>query len=330
MASKIAKKLATKGKVGMTVAKVLIVIEIIIKKIVKYIKKALWILIILAVFLAVFVGVGFYGKAGFIKGISDESDKAVVANSEAAGGTLTGQENEENTVANDETVVVADGMDSIQDEEVIIATADVDVATQTETEVTKEELEFNKSDWNLILVNKQHPIPDDYSFELGIISGSMECDVRILEPLNEMFEMAKEDGVQLVVCSPYREMSRQEYLFDRKMKGYLNNGYSYIDAYKESSAVVTVPGASEHQIGLSLDIISDNYYKLDESFELTDAGKWLKANAYKYGFILRYPKGKEEITGIIYEPWHYRYVGVDAAKIIHEKNITLEEFIEGL
>jgi len=180
------------------------------------------------------------------------------------------------------------------------------------------------------LVNKQHTIPDDYEFTLGTIKGSMRCDERIIEPLTQMFAAAKEDGVNLIVCSPYRDLARQEYLFDRKMKGFIRSGMSYVDAYKTASITVTVPGASEHQIGLAVDIISDTYSALDIGFADTPAGQWLAEHSWEYGFILRYPLGKEEITGIQYEPWHFRYVGVDAAKIITEDAITLEEFIENL
>lgn len=189
---------------------------------------------------------------------------------------------------------------------------------------------FNKDDWNLLLVNKQHTIPEDYTFTLGTIKGSMQCDERIIDPLTRMFAAAKEDGVNLVVCSPYRDISRQEYLFKRKISNYESKGYSYIEAYKKASTAVTVPGASEHQIGLAVDIVCDTYSTLDEGFENTKAGKWLKEHSKEYGFILRYPKGKEDITGIMYEPWHFRYVGKDAATIIMDENITLEEFIESL
>ncbi|MDD6202236.1 MAG: M15 family metallopeptidase [Lachnospiraceae bacterium] len=189
---------------------------------------------------------------------------------------------------------------------------------------------FHKDDWNLLLVNKQHPIPEDYTFSLGTIKGSMQCDERIIEPLTEMFAAAKEEGINLEVRSPYRDISRQEYLFDRKMKTFMNKGYSYMDAYKTASITVTVPGASEHQIGLAVDITCDTYAALDEGFENTDAGRWLAHHSSEYGFILRYPRGKEEITGIQYEPWHYRYVGKEAATIIMNENITLEEFVENL
>ena len=110
----------------------------------------------------------------------------------------------------------------------------------------------------------------------------------------------------------------------------MNQGLSYMEAYKISSNTVTVPGASEHQIGLAIDFISDTYTSLNEGFGNSQAGKWLAENSYRYGFILRYPKGKEDITGIIYEPWHFRYVGIDAAEIIYNENITLEELLEKL
>ncbi len=185
---------------------------------------------------------------------------------------------------------------------------------------------FSKDDWKLILVNKQHPIPDDYEFPLGDINANMHCDQRIISSLFEMFKAASADGVNLIICSPYRNSSRQEMLFSNKIDYYMNAGFSYMDSYNLSSQAVTIPGSSEHQIGLALDIISDSYSALDERFGETLAGKWLAENSYKYGFILRYPAGKEEITSIEYEPWHFRYVGVDAAAVIHDENICLEEF----
>ena len=196
--------------------------------------------------------------------------------------------------------------------------------------LTKDNGNFSKNDWNLLLVNKQHPVPEDYTFELGTIAGSMKCDARILPELFAMLQAAKDDGVYLAVCSPYRDISRQEILFNRKIKRHMGNGYSYLEAYKKASQIVTVPGASEHQIGLALDIISNDYTTLDEGFENTDAGKWLKEHSKEYGFILRYPKGKEYITGIDYEPWHFRYVGKEAATIIMDYGITLEEFVESI
>ena len=158
----------------------------------------------------------------------------------------------------------------------------------------------------------------------------MKCDVRIIDELMAMLEAAKKDGIDLMICSPYRDYNRQTVLFNRKIDYYMDKGYSYMEAYRIASITVTVPGASEHQIGLALDIVSNTYTSLDMGFGETDAGLWLKEHGYEYGFILRYPLGKEYITGIQYEPWHYRYVGKEAATAIMKKEITLEEFLEDL
>jgi len=188
----------------------------------------------------------------------------------------------------------------------------------------------DKDDWRLLLINKQHPIPDGYEFNLGTIKGNMKCDERIIDDLLLMLQGAKEDGVNLVICSPYRDMNRQEVLFNRKIGLYMKKGMSYMEAYKTTAQAVTVPGASEHQIGLALDIICDSYSQLNEGFGDTEAGKWLAEHSCEYGFILRYPKGKEYITSIEYEPWHFRYVGKEAAMEITAKGITLEEYVESL
>lgn len=198
------------------------------------------------------------------------------------------------------------------------------------TGTDSEEAEFDKDDWRLVLINKQHPIPEDYTFTLGTIKGNMQCDERILDDLMAMLKTARKDGINLAVCSPYRDLNRQEVLFNRKIKAYMKKGMSYLEAYSLASKAVTVPGASEHQIGLALDIVSNTYTSLDEGFGETEAGKWLAENCSEFGFILRYPLGKEYITGIEYEPWHFRYVGKEAAAVIMEQEICLEEFIEGL
>lgn len=189
-----------------------------------------------------------------------------------------------------------------------------------------QEYGFDSSDWRLVLINKQHPIPEGYQFTLGTIKGSMQCDERIISDLLSMLQAAKDDGVNLAICSPYRDLNRQEVLFNKKIKIYMGQGMSYMEAYKLASQAVTVPGASEHQIGLALDIFCDTYTSLDEGFADTEAGKWLEEHSCEYGFVLRYPSGKEYITGIEFEPWHFRYVGKDAATIMKDENICLEEF----
>ena len=214
-------------------------------------------------------------------------------------------------------------LNDILDEADTEETIEVDEAVDT---VDSSDVSFSAEDWKLVLVNKQHPIPDDYSFELGTISGNMQCDERVISPLKEMLKAARADGIGLIICSPYRDLGRQTMLFSNKVNRYMGGGMSYMDAYNLASQAVTVPGSSEHQIGLAVDIITSDYTSLDEGFGETPAGKWLADNSCKYGFILRYPQGKEEITSIEYEPWHFRYVGTDAATIITENNICLEEF----
>ncbi len=203
---------------------------------------------------------------------------------------------------------------------------DDEPAAGNDVSEAKENITFSADDWRLVLINKQHPIPEGYTFTLTTITGSMQCDERILTDLLMMLQAAKEDNVSLIICSPYRDLSKQEYLFERKIKAYMNRGLTYMDAYKMTSQAVTVPGASEHQIGLSLDIYTASYLVLDDGFGETIAGKWLVEHGWEYGFILRYPQEKEYITGIGYEPWHFRYVGKDAAKIMKEEDLTLEEF----
>lgn len=193
-------------------------------------------------------------------------------------------------------------------------------------EDTEENATFDESDWRLVLINKQHPIPEGYSFDFGTIKGNMKCDKRIIDDLLLMMQAARDEGINLEICSPYRDLNRQEFLFNKKIKAYMGQGMSYMDAYKLASQTVTVPGASEHQIGLALDIFCDTYKYLDEGFGETEAGIWLAAHCHEYGFTLRYPKSKEYITSIEYEPWHFRYVGREAAAVMQEEAICLEEF----
>lgn len=242
---------------------------------------------------------------------------------------------EDYELVSDENPHGMDGMDIYDASEILASLEELGTTSNSggsavQENVTGEEYVFDKNDWRLVLINKQHSIPDDYTFTLGTIAGQMQCDERILDDLRAMLQAAKDEGVKLNVCSPYRSPDRQVMLFERKIKRYMARGMSYMEAYQLASQAVTVPGNSEHEIGLALDIVCDTYKTLDAGFGDTEAGKWLAANSYRYGFILRYPEGKEYVTGIEYEPWHFRYVGVEAATVITEQGITLEEFWEGL
>ena len=193
-----------------------------------------------------------------------------------------------------------------------------------------EETELDPDAWYLVLINKQHPVPDDYEFTLDTLYGSLRCDERVKDNVLAMIKAAKEDGINLVINSPYRDYNLQVILFQRKIEKYMAMGYSYMEAYEIGSMTVTVPGASEHQIGLAFDITCDYYQKLNKGFGDTEAGLWLREHCKEFGFIIRYPEGKEYITGINYEPWHFRYVGVEAATKIMDEGITLEELIDEL
>jgi zinc D-Ala-D-Ala carboxypeptidase len=181
----------------------------------------------------------------------------------------------------------------------------------------------------LALVNKMFALPDNYnptdlvkpnvSFSFGnetIEKSLMRKEAALA--LEKMFTEAKTNGIELYAVSGYRSYERQRIIFDAEVKK---------SGEEKAAQVVAVPGNSEHQSGLAMDISAKSAdLGLTESFGETIEGKWLAANSHKYGFILRYPKGKESITGYQYEPWHFRYVGVSAAQTIFEKNITLEEY----
>lgn len=182
--------------------------------------------------------------------------------------------------------------------------------------------------WNLVLLNEKREMEEGYEPKLAKLQGDYYVDARIVEAAKDMLADAKKDGMKMVICSAYRSVERQEQIFNESMQERLNLGMSYWDAYVDTSRSVAHPEKSEHALGLALDLISNQYAELDKKQETTKEAKWLKENCYKYGFILRYPPEKMDITGIIYEPWHYRYVGVECATEIMEAGITLEEYLQ--
>ena len=195
-------------------------------------------------------------------------------------------------------------------------------------EETKEEAEEHlPEDWNLILVNKTHPIPEDYQVELKSIGSGHQIDARAYDDFKAMIQASQNDGVTIYVTSSYRDLNKQIALYEKKTDSYLQQGYSLEDALSKAGQVVAVPGTSEHHLGLALDMVSSEYRRLDEKQEQTKGFQWLKEHSWEYGFILRYPNGSTDITGIIYEPWHFRYVGLEAAKEIYESGVTLEEYL---
>ena len=185
-----------------------------------------------------------------------------------------------------------------------------------------------KLPWNMVLVNGEHPMEDGYVPQLKELEEGLSVDARIIDAAKDMLSDAKKAGLHIDICSAYRSVERQEQDFGESLKERVKDGMSYWDAFNETSLNVAIPGTSEHALGLALDLISNQYTELDERQETTAEAKWLKENCHKYGFILRYPPEKTNITGIIYEPWHYRYVGVEDATKIMKLGITLEEYLQ--
>ena len=183
--------------------------------------------------------------------------------------------------------------------------------------------------WNLVLANPWNSLPEDFTVELESIGGGHRVDRRIVYALDTMMADLCQDGRSAFVCSSYRTNTKQTTLYNNKINSYLSQGYAEEDAAVEAGKWVAVPGTSEHQLGLAVDIMASSYLSLDEGQENTKEQQWLMENSYKYGFILRYPNNKTEITGIYYEPWHYRYVGVVAATEMYERGICFEEYLAG-
>ena len=188
---------------------------------------------------------------------------------------------------------------------------------------------FTSTGKECVLVNPWNYVPDDYSVKLSKY-GDYKVAKVCLNDLKEMIADCKSDGKKAVVVSAYRSHSYQEGLYERRIQRFLDQGYDYETAVIEAGKRVAVPGTSEHELGLAVDIVDVNYQNLDKKQEDTAAQKWLMANSWKYGFILRYPNEKSSVTGIIYEPWHYRYVGKELAKELHDSGLCLEEYFSSL
>ena len=176
--------------------------------------------------------------------------------------------------------------------------------------------------WSLLLVNRDSPLPDGYQVELTHLSNGQSVDKRIYPALQAMFDAARAQGVYPVVASGFRTAEKQQSLLDEKIAAFEAQGDSPAQARENAEDWVALPGTSEHQTGLAVDINADGIHSAGR-----EVYRWLDQNAYRYGFILRYPSDKTGITGISNEPWHYRYVGVTAAAEIRRQNLCLEEYL---
>lgn len=219
-----------------------------------------------------------------------------------------------------------------------------------ETSTTEEELPFEEElsseerllselpegvsyeDWNLILVNPSQALPENFDIELTEVDNEQRIDSRIVEAWTSWKEAALQEGHRLFFASGYRDVSRQENNFNRTVQEHMNEGMTEEEAIEKAKEYLTEPGHSEHHTGLALDIVDEEWivagYGLDPEYEGEASQKWLVDTMSDYGFILRYPAGKEEITDINYEPWHFRYVGIENAKFMEENDLTLEEYVE--
>ena len=200
--------------------------------------------------------------------------------------------------------------------------------------LTADEARAMLADPLMVLVNHTSKMPDDYTFdtkECGSATAvnktlqTVACDAFL-----SMQKAAAADGVTVWMQSGYRSVKYQTSLYERKTKYYLDKGYDNATAKEKAAAVVNPPGYSEHNCGLAADLNSPEHTGLDEGFEKTAAFRWLCEHAGDYGFILRYPKDAEDKTEIIYEPWHWRYVGVENAAKINASGLCFEEYIETL
>ena len=182
---------------------------------------------------------------------------------------------------------------------------------------------IDEEKWHLTLINSSYRISDSYVPDLVYVCGSGErLDRRVAEHYEEMYNAALKEGINLTPCSGYRSYERQEINYNNKVSFYESQGYSNKDAKVKAATIIMPPGSSEHNLGYAMDIVC-----VDEWFEDTAEFKWLTENAADYGFIMRYPKDKQDITKVIYEPWHWRYVGVELAKELKDSGLVLEEYM---
>ena len=191
----------------------------------------------------------------------------------------------------------------------------------------------SSADWNLVLVNRENQLAEEIVMELYLTESGYQIDSRIQEPYLQLMEAGKAAGMDFTMVSGYRSIEQQQTNYDVNYQNYLASGLSEEEARTKTEEYIALPNASEHITGLAVDITSTALANLEGNsglfpdLENYPEGLWLKENAPKFGFVLRYPKEKEAITGINFEPWHFRYVGIENAMYMTEKNLTLEEYI---
>ena len=194
-------------------------------------------------------------------------------------------------------------------------------------EPTPELPDVDISSWELCLVNTERPLTGDHIPTIVELEGRQYFDERAADALRAFVAGARAEGLNVIITSSYRPHATQEYLFNNKLQEQRNAGLAEDAAYAAAARIVAIPGTSEHQLGLAADIVDQYYQYMNESLAATELSKWMKEHSAEYGFILRFPEDKQDITKIMFEPWHYRYVGVEAATYIMEHGLCLEEFV---
>ncbi len=249
--------------------------------------------------------------AFFLKKPSGDAREDVVADQTVEVSTETGATEETGAAE------VEDGMNTV-DPVAIPEETTPEMTAETTSDRPADLPDIDITSWQYILANADHPI-GDYTPETKLVENDQYVDYRIYDAITSFIADCRAAGNSVYLSSAYRSYDTQDYLFKRKVEQY--------GSEEEAAKIVLPPGTSEHQTGLSADITEVYYEVKNRELENTDMYKWMAAHCQEYGFIVRYPDGKEDITDIIYEPWHFRYVGVEAATYIMEHDLTLEEFL---
>ena len=234
------------------------------------------------------------------------------------------EQNNQQSQSSDEETIEEEQPTQPQEEE----TQEEESSEKQDTQKLAEEFAQEKQEWYLLLANVDNPLPQDFTVETEVVQNSFEMDARVAQTMRDMIDAAAEDGVDLLVCSAYRSIEKQQTLFDEQVQIYLNQGKSQQEAYNLTASAIAIPGTSEHHTGLAADIVTPTHQTLDPEFADTEAGQWLQEHAWEYGFVLRYPEDKQDVTKIIYESWHYRFVGKTHAKLMKESGLCLEEYLQ--
>lgn len=184
--------------------------------------------------------------------------------------------------------------------------------------------------WAYYLINSENPLSKDFTVGLDTVQGDFKMDSRCAEYARQMIADAEKDGIKLTVVSAYRSPAKQQENLDSYIERLVSKGFSKREAATAAGKEIAEPYTSEHNAGLALDILTEDWWESHDDvtadFDNTEEFRWLSENAHRYGFIMRYPKEWEKVTGYTYEPWHYRFIGVYYAEKVKESGLPLEYF----